>query len=226
MILFDKVSKIYSKDSVALKNVTLKINSKEFVSVVGSSGAGKSTLLKLLMREEEPTKGKIFLDGVEVTAMRKNQLHHMRRRIGTIFQDYKLLPAKTVYENVAFAMEAAGRHDEEIAEDVPQVLEIIGLAGKKDSFPHQLSGGEKQRVAVARALINRPDIILADEPTGNLDPVNTKEVIKLLLKINDLGTTVILSSHDANVINSIGRRVVVLEKGEVISDEEKGKYIV
>jgi len=226
MIFFDNVSKIYNHSSIALKNVTTRIEPKEFVSIVGSSGAGKSTFLKLLIREEDPTEGKVFLDGIEVTAIDKKELHHVRRRIGTVFQDYKLLPAKTAYENVAFAMEAAGRHDEEIEEDVPQVLELVGLGDKMQNFPHQLSGGEKQRVAIARALVNRPDVILADEPTGNLDPINTWEVIKLLQKINGLGTTVILASHDKEVINSIDKRVIVLEGGEIISDKERGRYLV
>lgn len=226
MIFFDNVSKIYNHNSVALKNVSLRIEPREFVSIVGSSGAGKTTLLRLLIREEEPTQGRIFLDGLEVTAIPVNRLHHVRRRIGTVFQDYKLLSDRTAYENVAFAMEASGRTDEEIHEDVPQVLELVGLADKMGNFPHQLSGGEKQRVAIARALVNRPDVILADEPTGNLDPINTWEIIRLLQKINGLGTTVILSSHDKEIINSLDKRVVVLDKGEVISDKEKGRYLV
>ena len=226
MIFFDNVSKIYSGNSVALKNVTLKIHPREFVTVVGSSGAGKTTLLKLLIREEEPTQGRIFLDGVEVTSIKRSDLHQIRRRIGTVFQDYKLLPMQTAYENVAFAMEAAGRYDEEIAEDVPQALELVGLKDKMENFPYQLSGGEKQRVAIARALVNRPDVLLADEPTGNLDPINTWDIIKLLQKINELGTTVILASHDKEIINNINKRVIVIDKGEVISDQEKGKYLV
>lgn len=226
MLFFENVSKIYNHNSVALKNVTLRIQPKEFVSLVGSSGAGKTTLLKLLIREEEPTEGRIYLDGIEVTALERNQLHHIRRRIGTVFQDYKLLPGKTTYENVAFAMEAAGKHDLEINEDVPQVLEIVGLREKMKNFPHQLSGGEQQRVAIARALVNRPDVILADEPTGNLDPINTWEVIKLLQKINELGTTVMLATHDKEVINSLDKRVIVFDRGGVISDKENGKYLV
>lgn len=226
MIFFDNVSKIYNHNSVALKNVTIRIHPKEFISIVGSSGAGKTTLLKLLIREEEPTEGKIFLDGLEVTSVPREDLHYIRRRLGTVFQDYKLLASKTAYENVAFAMEAASKYDEEIEEDVPQVLELVGLGDKMTNFPHQLSGGEKQRVAIARALINRPDVLLADEPTGNLDPINTWEIIKLLQKINDLGTTVILATHDKEIINSIDKRVIVLDKGGVVSDQEKGKYLV
>lgn len=226
MLFFDNVSKIYNHNSVALKNVTLQIHPKEFVSLVGSSGAGKTTLLRLLTREEEPTEGKIFLDGLEISSVPKRDMHHVRRRIGIIFQDYKLLPTKTAYENVTFAMEAAGKDDAEIEEDVPQVLHLVGLADKMDNFPHQLSGGEQQRVAIARALVNRPDVLLADEPTGNLDPINTWEIIRLLQKINELGTTIIFASHNREIINAIEKRVIVLEKGEIISDQENGKYLV
>lgn len=226
MILLENVSKIYNHSTVALKNVNLKIEAKEFVTLVGTSGSGKTTMLKLLIREEDPTEGKIFLEGLDITDLPRSQLHHVRRRIGYVFQDYKLLPAQTAYENVAFAMEAAGRTDDEIQEDVPQALELVGLAEKKINFPHQLSGGEKQRIAIARALVNRPDVILADEPTGNLDPINTWEIIKLLQKINELGTTVILATHDKEIINNIDKRVIVLEKGEIISDKENGKYLM
>ncbi len=226
MIFFDNVSKIYNHSSVALRNVTLRIEPKEFISIVGASGAGKTTLLKLLLREEDPTEGSIFLDGLEVTALARDELHAVRRRIGTVFQDYKLLPTKTAAENAAFAMEVAGQTDAQIEEDVPQALDLVGLADKRDNFPHQLSGGEKQRVAIARALINRPDVILADEPTGNLDPINTWEIVKLLQKINELGTTVILSTHDKEIINAIDKRVVVLDKGEVVSDKAQGKYLL
>ncbi|OGZ96462.1 MAG: cell division ATP-binding protein FtsE [Candidatus Sungbacteria bacterium RIFCSPLOWO2_02_FULL_54_10] len=224
MIFFDNVSKIYSHNSAAVRNVTLRIEPKEFVSLVGASGAGKTTLLKLLLREEDSTEGTIFLDGLDVTALTRDELHHVRRRIGTVFQDYKLLPTKTAAENVAFAMEAAGRTDAEIDEDVPQVLDLVGLADKMDNFPHQLSGGEKQRVAIARALVNRPDVLLGDEPTGNLDSVNTGEIVKLLKKINQLGTTVILATHDKQVINTLDKRVIVLDQGEIVSDNAKGTY--
>lgn len=225
MIFFDNVSKIYNHQSVAVRNVTLRIEPKEFVSLVGSSGAGKTTLLKLLLREEDPTEGTIFLDGLDVTGLTRDELHRVRRRIGTVFQDYKLLPAKTAAENVAFAMEVAGRTDEEIDEDVPQALDLVGLGDKMDNFPHQLSGGEKQRVAIARALVNRPDVILADEPTGNLDPDNTMEIVTLLQKINQLGTTVILATHDKEVINALDKRVVVLDRGEIASDNAQGTYL-
>ena len=226
MISFENVSKVYNHQSVALENVTLKIEPREFVSLVGSSGAGKTTLLRLLMREEDPPEGAIFFDGANVREVPRNAFHKIRRRIGMIFQDYKLLPGKTVHENIAFAMEAAGRSDAEIEEDVPQVLAVVGLTEKADRFPRQLSGGEQQRVAIARALVNRPDVLLADEPTGNLDPIHTWEIITLLQRINELGTTVILASHDKEIINAINKRVVILDKGRVISDEEKGKYLV
>ena len=226
MIFFDNVSKIYNHHSVALKNVNLRVNPKEFVFIVGSSGAGKTTLLKLLIREETPTDGKIFLDGIEVTDIGIGEMHKVRRRIGTVFQDYKLLPTKTAYENIAFVMEAAGRADAEIEEDVPEVLELVGLSDKRDNFPQQLSGGEKQRVAIARALVNRPDVILADEATGDLDPINTLEIVKLLQKINELGTTIVLATHNKEIVNSADRRVIVLDKGEIISDKEKGKYLL
>ncbi|MDO8560828.1 MAG: cell division ATP-binding protein FtsE [bacterium] len=224
MIFFDNVSKIYNPTSAALKNVSIRIQPKEFVSIVGQSGAGKSTLLKLLIAEERPSDGRIFLDGEEVTALPRRELPRIRRRVGAIFQDYRLLPGKTAGENVAFAMEAAGRPEEEIKENVPEVLEIVGLLDKMNNFPHELSGGEKQRVAIARALVNQPDVIMADEPTGNLDPVNTWDIVRLLERINELGTTVILTTHDKQIVDHLGRRVISLENGMVIRDEEKGKY--
>ncbi|MBI2096689.1 MAG: cell division ATP-binding protein FtsE [Candidatus Sungbacteria bacterium] len=226
MIFFENVSKIYSPTSTALKGVTLRIQPKEFVSIVGPSGSGKTTLLKLLTVEERPTEGRIFFDQSEVTMLRPKELPYLRRRIGKVFQDYRLLPTKTAYENVAFALEAAGHLTKEIEHDVPQVLELVGLTEKIHHFPHELSGGELQRVAIARALVNRPEVFLADEPTGNLDPVNTREIIRLLLKINELGATVILATHDKEIIDSLDRRVVALEKGEIIRDEERGKYII
>ncbi len=225
VIHFDNVSKIYSTASVALRDVTFQIAPKEFVSLVGPSGAGKSTVLKLLIAEEKPTAGQIFFDGTEVASLPSRQLPRLRRRVGMVFQDYKLLSGKTAYENVSFAMEAAGRSDEDIAANVTEALELVDLADKRDNFPHELSGGEKQRVAIARAIINQPDVLLADEPTGNLDPVNTWEIVRLLEKINELNTTVILATHDKQVVDHLGRRVISMEKGAVIRDEEKGKYI-
>ena len=226
MIVFDNISKIYTPTQFALKNVNLRILPKEFVSVVGASGAGKSTLLKLLIAEEKPTEGKIFLDGLEVTSLGYGELPKVRRRIGTVFQDYKLLPNKTAFENVEFAMESAGAKDSDIREDVPEALGLVGLLDKADNFPHELSGGEKQRVAIARALVNRPEVIMADEPTGSLDPITSIDIIKLLLKINELGTTIILATHNKEVVDELGRRVITMEKGEVVRDEEKGKYVI
>ncbi len=226
MIRFEKVSKIYSPTAIALKDVTFRVEPSEFVSLVGPSGAGKSTVLKLMIAEEKPTEGQIFFDGIEVTSLPMRRLPKLRRRVGMVFQDYKLLSGKTAYENVAFAMEAAGRTEKEIADNVSEALELVDLTNKRDNFPHELSGGEKQRVAVARAIINQPDVLLADEPTGNLDPVNTWEIVRLLEKVNELKTTVILATHDKQIVDHLGRRVVSMENGEIIRDEEKGKYIL
>lgn len=232
MIKFDKVSKIYPSHSsnkgvtVALDNVSFEIKEKEFVSITGKSGAGKTTLLKLLLAEEKPTRGRIFFEGKDITEIKKSQLPLFRRVIGAVFQDYKLLPSKTTYENVACALEVIGATDKEIARDVPEVLKIVGLTDKANNFPAELSGGERQRVAIARALIHRPEVILADEPTGNLDPYHTLDIIRLLLKIQEMGTTVILSTHNKEVINLLGKRVITLENGRVIRDEEKGRFIL
>ncbi len=227
MINFQSVSKIYRVNghtSTALEDVDFNINPSEFVSLVGRSGAGKSTVIKLLIGEEKPTKGKVIVSSHDVNKLKSNQLPHLRRHIGVIFQDFRLLINKTAYENVAFALEVAGRPQLEIEEFVPQALEMVGLADKMHNFPSELSGGEKQRVAIARAMINHPDVLIADEPTGNLDPFNTSEIIKLLLKINELGTVVILATHNKEIIDGLGRRVISLENGRMIKDEEKGKY--
>lgn len=226
MIYFDKVSKVYSDDSIALEDVTFGVEPQEFVSIVGHSGAGKSTLLKLILAEDRPTSGKVFFGSTDVHTLRHNEVPEYRRRIGVVFQDFRLLPNKNVYENIAFSMEAAGRTDEEIESDVPHVLELVDLGKKIWSFPHELSGGEKQRVAIARAIVNQPDIIIADEPTGNLDPVNTYEIVQILKKINDLGTTVILTTHNKGVIDSLGRRVIAMENGRLIRDDKQGRYII
>ncbi|MBI4920007.1 cell division ATP-binding protein FtsE [Candidatus Azambacteria bacterium] len=226
MIRFENISKIYNSHSVALRSVSFEVKPQEFLSLVGRSGAGKSTLLKLLIAEEKPTHGKIFFDTQDILKMRPNELPFLRRQIGAVFQDFKLLPKKTAYENVAFAMEVAGKSDEEIKSDVPKVLDLVGLKDKMNNFPKQLSGGEKQRVAIARALVHRPSVIVADEPTGNLDPINTWDIIRLLLKINELGTTVILATHDKEIINALEKRVVSLENGSVIRDENPGRYIL
>ena len=224
MIVFQNVSKFYNHNTIALDNVDFKIAPNEFVSIVGRSGAGKSTIIKLLIGEEKPTKGRIFFDGIEVTKLKPKALSSLRRRIGIVFQEFRLLPEKTAYENVAFALEASGRPQSEIEEFVPQLFEMIGIKDKMDNFPRELSGGEKQRVAIARALINRPDVVIADEPTGNLDPINTYEIIKLLVKINELGTTLILATHNKEIINSLGKRVLSLDEGRLIRDEEEGRY--
>ncbi|MEK7596989.1 MAG: cell division ATP-binding protein FtsE [Patescibacteria group bacterium] len=226
MIRFDKVSKVYADNFVALDDINLQIEPKEFVSIVGHSGAGKTTLIKMVLAEEKPTKGRVFFDKIDVHRLRNGKMPQFRRRIGTVFQDYRLIPGKTVFENIAFAMEAAGRTDEEIAGDVPHVLGLVDLDKKMWNFPHELSGGEKQRVAIARAIVNQPDIIIADEPTGNLDPINTHEIVQILKKINDLGTTIILTTHNKGVIESVGRRVVTMENGKIIRDEKEGKYAI
>lgn len=226
MIYFDKVSKIYSPTSAALEDVSFAVEPKEFVSIVGHSGAGKTTLLKMLLAEDRPTSGKVFFESVNVNEAPRDELSKIRRRIGSVFQDFRLLPQKTAYENIAFAMEAADASDEDIEDDVPQVLELVGLMDRALHFPHELSGGEKQRVAIARAIVNRPDVVLADEPTGNLDPMNTREIIELLKKINNLGTTVILATHNHDVVNGLERRVITLEKGKLVRDDKKGRYII
>jgi cell division transport system ATP-binding protein len=226
MIYFDKVSKIYSDDCVALDDISLTIEPKEFVSIVGHSGAGKTTLVKLILAEEKPTKGKVFYESAEVHKLKGKEITELRRKIGTVFQDFRLLPNKTVYENIAFAMEAAGRTDEEIEADVPHVLELVDIGKKIYSFPSELSGGEKQRVAIARAIVNQPDVIIADEPTGNLDPANTFEIINILKKINDLGTTVIITTHNRGVVEFIGGRVISMQNGKVVRDDKKGSYVL
>ncbi len=227
MIRFQNISKIYDSDStIALDNISFEIKLKEFVSVVGKSGAGKTTLLKLLMAEETPTRGRIFFDDQDVHKVKSGKLPLLRRQIGAVFQDYKLLPSKTAYENVAYVMEVTDCLDSQICQDVPKILDIVGLSGKANNFPAQLSGGEKQRVAIARALIHRPKVILADEPTGNLDPYNTLDIIKLLLKINEFGTTVILSTHNKEIINSLGKRVITLQDGRIIRDDKKGRFAI
>ncbi len=229
MISFENVAKIYpshcgGSPTVALDNVSFRVNGKEFVSIVGKSGAGKTTLLKMITAEEEPTEGRIFFDGQNVSKIRKNKLFELRRRIGAAFQDYKLLSSKTAYENVAYVMEVMGKEDEEIVRDVSKVLNIVGLSKCSHNFPNELSGGERQRLAIARALIHRPEVILADEPTGNLDPYNTLEIIRLLVKIYELGTTVILATHDKELINILKKRVITLDEGRIVRDEEKGKF--
>ncbi len=225
MVKLQAVTKIFLPNILALENVSFEIKPKEFVSIAGKSGAGKTTLLRILLVEEKPTKGRIFFDGQDLSKIELARLPQLRRKIGAVFQDYKLLPSKTTYENIAYVMEVIGATEEEIARDVNQVLEIVGLERRTKNFPAELSAGERQRAAIARALIHRPDVILADEPTGNLDPYNALDIIRLLLKIHELGTTVILATHNKEIINSLGKRVITLEEGRVIRDEERGRFV-
>lgn len=232
MITFDKVSKIYfphlnsSERVVAVEDISFEVKPGEFVSISGKSGAGKTTLLKLILAEERPSAGQIFFEGQNISQIKLEKLPHFRREIGAVFQDYKLLDSKTIFENIAYVLEVIGASDEEIEKDVGAVLEIVGLEERASHFPRELSGGERQRAAIARAIVSRPDVLLADEPTGNLDPYNTLDVVKLLLKINEMGTTVILATHNREIINSLGKRVVSLEKGKLLRDEEKGRFIL
>lgn len=225
MIYFNNVTKKYS-DNFCLEDVNITINQGEFVSIVGHSGAGKTTLTKLILAEEFPTNGQIYFESTDIHKLSSKDLTNFRRKVGIVFQDFRLLPNKTVYENIAFAMEAVDKEEEEIREDVPRVLELVGLSGKEHLFPHQLSGGEKQRLAIARAIITQPELIIADEPTGNLDPINTNEVVNLLKKINELGTTIILTTHNRTVIDRIKNRVITLENGRVVRDDKDGKYVL
>ena len=226
MIVFQNVTKSYGDKSVALDKVNFKIQPNEFVSIVGRSGAGKSTVVRLLIGEEMPSKGQVFFGSYEVNKLKSKHMPEFRRHIGIIFQDFRLLERKTAYENVAFVLEVEGRPQKEIDDIVPQIFDLVGLKDKMSNFPAQLSGGEKQRVAIARAMVNRPDVIIADEPTGNLDPYNTWEVIKLLTKINELGSTIILATHDKEIVDTLRQRVITLDKGKVIKDEMNGTYIL
>ena len=226
MIYFNGVSKSYTKDSKALEDISISVNAGEFLTIVGHSGAGKTTLIKLILAEEDPTDGTVFFESADIHKLNSKDLTRLRRRIGTVFQDFKLLPNKTAYENIAFAMEAAGKSDAEIAADVPHALDLVDIASKARSFPSELSGGEKQRLAIARAIINQPEVIIADEPTGNLDPISTYEVVQIFKKINELGTTVILTTHNRGVVDSIGKRVITLEKGRITRDDKDGRYMI
>lgn len=225
MIYFNNVTKKY-RDNVCLEDVCFSITQGEFVAIVGHSGAGKTTLTKLILAEELPTGGTVFFESTDIHKLSSKDLTNFRRKVGVVFQDFRLLPNKTVYENIAFAMEAIEKNENEIAQDVPHVLELVDLTSRSSHFPHQLSGGEKQRLAIARAIITQPDLIIADEPTGNLDPINTAEVVNLLKKINDLGTTVILTTHNKSVLDQIKKRVITLENGRIIRDDKEGKYML
>lgn len=226
MILLDDITKYYPGDKKpALDSVSLHIQPKEFVFLVGKSGAGKSTLIKMLTREEKPTSGKIIVGGIDYDFMRKRHVPHLRRRLGVVFQDFKLLPNRTVYENVAFALEIVGVSNHEIADTVPKVLELVGLADMGYKFPAQLSGGQRQRVAIARSMARQPKILIADEPTGNLDPETSWGIVRLLEEINNFGTTILVTTHDENVVNQLKRRVVTLRDGKIIGDQkEAGRY--
>jgi len=223
MIHFENVSKEYGGE-VALRDVTFKIEPREFVSIVGKSGAGKSTVIRLLIGEEKPTRGRVIFGEYEVGELRSKELPELRRQVGVIFQDFRLLPTKNAYENVAFALEVAGVPEREIDDMVREALDLVGLSDKAGNFIKQLSGGEAQRVALARAMVNHPKVIVADEPTGNLDPLNAADVIKVLGQINQLGTTVILTTHNKDVVDRLGKRVIHLDGGRVIRDNPKGKY--
>lgn len=225
LVYFKNVSKAYN-GSLILDNITFKIDPGEFVSLVGRSGVGKTTLLKMLLKEESPTKGRIFFDDKDVNKFTNQDITFLRRKIGMVFQDFKLLTQKTAYENVAFAMEVAGYPEKMIEKDAPELLKLVNLEGRANNFPYQLSAGEKQRVVIARVLAQRPELILADEPTGDLDPINTWDIIKLSTKINELGTAIILATHNKEVINTLGRRVISLDDGKIIRDEEEGRYLI
>ena len=227
MILLDRVTKTYGKVATpSLDRVSLHVEPKEFVIVVGQSGAGKTTLLKLLTREEKPSSGKIVVGGIDYDKLRDKDIPLLRRKIGVVFQDFKLLPNRTVFENIAFALEIVGASNHEIKATVPKVLDIVNLRGKEKRMPLELSGGERQRVAIARAIVRQPKILIADEPTGNLDPKHAWDVIKVLEKINHYGTTVLLTTHNQEIVNKLRRRVITMQHGQVVSDKDRASYRV
>ncbi|MBI1856669.1 cell division ATP-binding protein FtsE [Candidatus Saccharibacteria bacterium] len=224
MILLDRVTKVYNRTNTALDRVSIHVEAKEFVIIIGTSGAGKSTLLKLLTKEERPTGGKIVVGGLDYDKLQDKDIPLVRRKIGVVFQDFKLLPNRNVFENVAFALEIVGYGNGEIKHTVPRVLDIVGLKGKEKSMPLELSGGERQRVAIARAIVRQPKILIADEPTGNLDPKHAWDVIKVLEKVNRYGTTVLLTTHNKDIVNKLKRRVITLKDGRVVSDRANAEY--
>ncbi|MFZ1522762.1 MAG: cell division ATP-binding protein FtsE [Candidatus Saccharimonadales bacterium] len=224
MITFDQVTKQYNKKSKALDNVSIRIEPKEFVIMVGTSGAGKSTFLKLLTREEKPSFGKIIVGGIDYDKLPDRNIPLLRRKIGVVFQDFKLLPTRNVFENVAFALEVSGMTNKEIKRTVPKVIELVGLKGKEKSFPHELSGGEQQRVAIARAVVRQPKILVADEPTGNLDPKHSWDIVSILEKINQYGTTVIMTTHNQEIVSKLQRRIINIENGKVIFDRSATRF--
>lgn len=225
IILMENVNKSYTAGVPALNNVNLHINKGEFVFIVGDSGSGKSTLIKLLLRELVPTSGRVYVNGTDVIRLKRRHVPKFRRNLGVVFQDFRLLKDRNVYENVAFAQRIIQMPNREIRKNVPSILSTVGLAGKYKAKPRQLSGGEQQRVALARALVNKPSILLADEPTGNLDPKNSWEIMALLEKINNDGTTVLVVTHNREIVNAMHKRVITMKKGIIVSDEEEGEYI-
>jgi len=224
LIRMRRVTKVYKGNVYALEDVTLDIEKGEFAFLVGPSGSGKTTLIKLLIKEEEPTSGQIYIADTNINQLRKWKVPYLRRKIGCVFQDFKLLPHKTVFQNVAYAMEVIGKSRRLIEQQVPEVLKLVGLGHKLDAFPDELSGGEQQRVAIARAFINRPPILLADEPTGNVDPSLGAGIVRLLEKINSTGTTVLVATHDKNIVDTFRKRVIALENGRIIRDQDRGVY--
>lgn len=224
MIIFDNLTKEYPNGVKALWNIDLHIRKGEFVFLVGASGAGKSTIIKLLLKEEKPSSGKLMLSGKDITDLPNRQIPYVRRSIGVVFQDFRLLPNKTVYENVAFAMEIVGTHPKEIRRKVPMILSMVDLSRKSSSYPDQLSGGEQQRVSIARAIINNPTVLIADEPTGNLDPETAKDIMRVLMDINARGTTVLMVTHAKDIVDTMQKRVIALENGQIIRDDAKGGY--
>lgn len=230
MIYFDNVTKKYkiseNEEVEAIKDVTLHIKPKEFVIIVGHSGAGKSTLIKLINREIVADSGEVYVGGINYKELKKRDIPYLRRKIGVVFQDYKLLPKKTVFENTAYALEVSGIKSKEIKSRVPKILELVGLEKKEKNFPKELSGGERQRAAIARALVHQPRILIADEPTGNLDPKNAWGIIEILLKINELGATVLMTTHNQDIVNKLKKRVIVLKNGKIFKDEKMGRYEV
>ena len=224
MLIFEDVCKKYDNGTLALNGINLSIGDGEFVFLIGTSGSGKSTLLKLILREEVVTHGEVYFKDLALSALKKKGILKVRRQLGVVFQDFRLLPQKTAYENVAYAMEVVEKGDRKIRKEVPKVLELVGLADKENRYPEELSGGEQQRIAIARAIVNEPDLIIADEPTGNLDPDNSKDIIKIFEEINKRGTTVLIATHEKSIVDEMKKRVVEIEKGIIVRDEEKGFY--